>query len=382
VSLIELRSLAKKYGAGTNALEALDLTVAAGELLVVLGPSGSGKTTLLRLIAGLEAPSAGSIWIEGRDMRRVPPHQRDVAMVFQSPALYPQLTVYENLKFALRARGVAPDQARSKVNTVAGILGLDSLLNRRPSALSGGERQRVAIGRALVRQPRVILFDEPFSSLDSPLRTGLREQVIELHRRFRTTLVHVTHDQSEALLMGDRVAILDRGRLLQCGTPRTVYDHPADRLVATFVGTPPMNIIPCQVEIEGEGAMAWIRPVATDRTLSWTMERALLPADWDGATRHLDLGLRPEALKVCDSAGTTPMRQSMPWWSGIVRHLEFHGPEVLATLTVGLLRVVARVPSSLAIQERQRVEIDLDLSRAVWFDPRSGAALPSRQNAR
>ena len=182
---------------------------------MVLGPSGSGKSTLLRLIAGLEAPSAGSVWFDGVNVTDVPPHRRDVAMVFQHPALYPHLSVFDNLAFGLKTRGVSRSQARAKVNTVAGMLGLDHVLTRRPGALSGGERQRVAIGRALAREPRVILFDEPFSSLDLPLRAGLRDQVIDLHRRFGTTLVHVTHDQSEALLMGDRVVVLDQGRILQ-----------------------------------------------------------------------------------------------------------------------------------------------------------------------
>src|SRR5262249_45822384 len=205
----------------------MDVSVPSGEMLVLLGPSGSGKSTILRLIAGLERPSSGTVYIEGRDMRGVPPHRRDVAMVFQNPALYPHLSVFNNLAFGARARGIARAETRLRVNKVAGMLGVDRLLNRRPSALSGGERQRVSIGRALVREPKIVLLDEPFSNLDLPLRATLREEVIELHRKFKSTLIHVTHDQSEALLMGDRVVILEQGQLRQCGSPRAVYNRPA-----------------------------------------------------------------------------------------------------------------------------------------------------------
>jgi multiple sugar transport system ATP-binding protein len=375
VALIELRKLAKRFPRGTVALHELDLTVNAGELLVILGPSGSGKTTLLRLVAGLEMPSSGSVWIDGRDVKGVPPHERNVGMVFQHPALYPHLTVFENLRFALRGRGLARQQVRTKVNTVAGVLALDSLLGRRSNALSGGERQRVAIGRALVREPRVILLDEPFSSLDTPLRADLREQVVKLQRRFKTTLVHVTHDQAEALLMADRVAIFDQGRLLQCDGARQVYDRPANRLVATFVGNPPMNIIPCQ--LEGAGDVVRIHAAGLDRSLEGTIALQLLPEFRDGAPRQLDLGLRPEAVAVHEPAGPSNLRAGSPHWPGIVRRVEFNGPDVLVTLTVGLQRLVARVPVSHPIRPDQRVEVLPDLSRAVWFEPETGAAIRS-----
>jgi ABC-type sugar transport system ATPase subunit len=370
---IELRQLAKCFPGGIQALGAIDLTIAAGELLVVLGPSGSGKTTLLRLIAGLERPSSGGVWIGGRDMTRVSPHRREVAMVFQNPALYPHLTVFDNLAFGLRAHGVARNQVRSKVNTVAGILGLDHLLMRRPGALSGGERQRVAIGRAMALEVRVLLFDEPFSSLDPPLRAALREEVMEIHHRFGTTLVHVTHDQAEALLMGDRIAILDRGRLLQCDTPRAIYERPAHRFVATFVGSPPTNIMPCQVDRQGETFR--IHPVAADRSLSWILPSGSLPAGSPARDEPLELGLRPEAITVCEPGPVTESSPFAPLLSARVRRLEFNGPELLATLTLGPHQLVARLPSSQAIQERQRVQVALDMNRAVWFEPTTGEAL-------
>jgi multiple sugar transport system ATP-binding protein len=373
---IEIRQLAKVFPGAIDALRPVDLTINKGELLVVLGPSGSGKSTLLRLIAGLEAPSAGSVWFDGLNVTDVPPHHRDVAMVFQHPALYPHLSVFDNLAFGLRTRGVPRGQARAKVNTVAGMLGLDHVLSRRPAALSGGEKQRVAIGRALAREPRVILFDEPFSSLDLPLRAGLRDQVIDLHRRFGTTLVHVTHDQSEALLMGDRVIVLDQGRILQCGTPRVIYDQPSDRFVATFVGSPPMNILPCQIRTEADSIQ--VIPLAADAVLPWTAGADALPPGWEGTTRLFDLGLRPEAIAVQDINGRAESHSSGPAVIAQVRRLEFNGPEVLATLSLGPHRLIARLPASQRIEDRQRVEAFLDLTSAVWFDHSTGAALRGR----
>ncbi len=370
---IELCKLAKVYPGGIEGLRPIDLSVKSGELLVLLGPSGSGKSTILRLIAGLEHPSSGSVGIDGRDMRGVPPHRRDVAMVFQNPALYPHLSVFGNLVFGVRGRGVSREQARSRVNNVSGLLGLDRVLGRRPSALSGGERQRVAIGRALVREPRIVLFDEPFSNLDVPLRAVLREEVIELHRRFKTTLIHVTHDQSEALLMGDRVVILEKGQLRQCGEPRVIYDHPSHRFVATFVGSPPMNLLPCQFERDGETPR--FRPIGTERALCWHEPKGALPPGWEGTTRIFDLGIRPEAISVRHESGATEPMPTVPSLSARVRRLEFNGPELLATLAVGPHRLIARLPANQALEDGQRVEAVLDLRKSVWFDQTTGEAL-------
>jgi multiple sugar transport system ATP-binding protein len=230
----------------------------------------------------------------------------------------------------------------------------------------------VAIGRALAREPRVILFDEPFSSLDSPLRADLRDQVIDLHRRLRTTLVHVTHDQAEALLMGDRIAIIDRGRLLQCGTPRAIYDYPADRFVATFVGSPPMNILPCQIERDGQSLR--VIPLAAEVSLAWPPGDKLPPHS-EGTTRLFDLGLRPESITVSAVDDPTAAASSRPKAIAHVRRLEFNGPELLATLALGPHRLVARLPASQPIDDRQKVEALFDLSRAVWFDQSTGKAL-------
>jgi ABC-type sugar transport system ATPase subunit len=225
---IEIRGLSKAYPAGPRALEAVDLDVAGGELLVVVGPSGSGKTTLLRLIAGLDTPTAGEIRIDGKNLAGVPPHQRNVAMVFQNLALYPHLRVRENLAFGLNGKG------EQQVTEVAEMLGIGSLLDRYPAELSGGEQQRVALGRGIVRRPAALLLDEPLSSLDAPVRRELRQELKRLQRSLSAPTIYVTHDQAEALLLADRIAVLDQGRIQQTGAPDEVYHRPANRFVAEF----------------------------------------------------------------------------------------------------------------------------------------------------
>ncbi len=222
----------------------------------------------------------------------------------------------------------------------------------------------------------MILFDEPFSSLDWPLRAGLREQVIDLHRRLGTTLVHVTHDQADALLMGDRVVVLKRGRMLQCGTPRAIYEHPSDRFVATFVGTPPMNILPCQIKRDGESIK--VIPLATETALSWTQGVDSLPPGWEGTTKLFDLGVRPEAITVTGANGPTEPPSFQPKVIAQLRRLEFNGPELLATLTLGPHLLIARLPARQPVEAQEYVELSLDLSRAVWFDQATGQAVTGR----
>lgn len=248
---IVIQGLSKVYGDSTHALESLDLEVDEGELLVVVGPSGSGKTTLLRLVAGLDRPSAGSIRLADRDLAGVPPQRRDVALVFQSLALYGHLTVEQNLAFALNAntiggwfrRSAASDEAKTRISQTAKLLRIEHLLGRRPAELSGGEQQRVALGRAIVREPKALLLDEPLSSLDLPTRRGLRRELKDLQRRLNVPTIYVTHDQAEALALGDRIAVLDRGRLVQVGTPKEIYERPKTRFVAEFFGPQGMNWI-------------------------------------------------------------------------------------------------------------------------------------------
>jgi ABC-type sugar transport system ATPase subunit len=367
---IQCHALTKAYG-GVRALSGVDLSIHAGERLVVLGASGSGKTTLLRLIAGLETPDRGEVRIGGRDVTRLPAHRRDVAMVFQHPALYPHLSVFDNIAFGLRARGVPRNQVRARVNTVAGLLRLDALLLRRPSQLSGGEKQRVAIGRAVARQPRVLLFDEPFSSLDAPLRASLREEVVEVHRQLETTLVLVTHDPSEAMLMGDHLAVLDRGRLLQHGRPLEVYERPSHRSVASFLGIPPINIVPCELYREGDDVR--VQPIAAERSHGWLMPAKFGPRNWPEGGQ-VELGVRPEAVRF-HHEGSPLGEGSSPALEVQLRRFDFNGPEMLATLALGPHKLVARWPTGIRAHERMRLRVTLDLTRASWFEPAGGRAL-------
>jgi ABC-type sugar transport system ATPase subunit len=240
---VQLQGVSKVYGAGQPAVRDVSLTIAPGELLVLVGPSGCGKSTLLRMIAGLETISGGTIRIAGKAVNDTPPKDRDVAMVFQNYALYPHMTVEENMGFALRMRGMPKPQRTEKVRGAAQSLGLTDLLGRKPGELSGGQRQRVALGRAIVREPQVFLFDEPLSNLDARLRVSTRGEIKALHQRLRVTTVYVTHDQEEAMTLGDRIAVMHAGQVRQCDTPLAVYAKPADRMVAGFVGTPSMNFV-------------------------------------------------------------------------------------------------------------------------------------------
>jgi ABC-type sugar transport system ATPase subunit len=254
---VSLRGLSKRFDRQAPALSAFSLDVAAREFLVLLGPSGCGKTTILRLIAGLEEPSGGDILIDGVRVNDLPPRDRDVAMVFQNYALYPHLTVRENIGFPLRMRSAPPQERARRVAEVAAMLELEELLDRKPAQLSGGERQRVALGRAVVRQPKVFLFDEPLSNLDAKLRVQMRAELVRLHRGLAATMIYVTHDQVEAMTMGQRIAVLAKGELQQVGTPAEIYDRPANSFVAAFIGNPGMNLI---IEPGVRGRLQGFRP--------------------------------------------------------------------------------------------------------------------------
>jgi len=260
MSEVEFRGVTKRFGDDTVAVEALDLDVADGELMVLVGPSGCGKSTALRMVAGLERPTAGSIRIGGRDVDGLSPGARDVAMVFQSYALYPHMTVRRNLAFPLRRRNMDKAEIGRRVADVAEMLELTELLHRKPAQLSGGQRQRVAMGRALIREPVAFLLDEPLSNLDAKLRSELRAELKRLHARLSTTMIYVTHDQVEAMTLGDRIAVMDRGRLLQVGTPEEIYGRPCNEFVARFVGSPAMNLLPGPAVGEGANVVVGIRP--------------------------------------------------------------------------------------------------------------------------
>ncbi|HEY4861321.1 MAG TPA: ABC transporter ATP-binding protein [Xanthobacteraceae bacterium] len=253
MAAVAVNEIRKTFG-GVNAVNGISLEARDGEFMVLLGPSGCGKTTLLRIIAGLEKPTSGQVLIDGQVVNELPPRGRGIAMVFQSYGLYPHLTVWKNIAFPLRTQGTATDEIKRKVEWAARLLGIDHLAQRRPRELSGGERQRVALARALVRDPTVFLLDEPLSNLDAKLRASARSELKQFQRTVRTATIYVTHDQVEAMGMGDRIAVIDHGKLRQVGTPSEIYEHPADEFVATFLGTPPMNLI------EREGGSMGFRP--------------------------------------------------------------------------------------------------------------------------
>jgi sn-glycerol 3-phosphate transport system ATP-binding protein len=262
---VAFQEVTKEFPGGTTAVDALDLEIADGELMVLVGPSGCGKSTALRMIAGLEGPTSGTILIGERNVAGLSPGARDVAMVFQSYALYPHMTVHDNLAFPLRRRRMARDEIGRRVAAMAEMLELDELLKRKPSQLSGGQRQRVAMGRALIREPVAFLLDEPLSNLDAKLRTELRAELKRLHARLGTTMVYVTHDQIEAMTLGDRIAVMNRGRLQQVGTPDEIYRTPCNLFVGRFVGSPAMNLLPGPLVGRGADVTAGVRPEAMHR---------------------------------------------------------------------------------------------------------------------
>ncbi|ADP82690.1 ABC transporter ATP-binding protein [Pseudofrankia inefficax] len=332
---IRIEGLTKQFGV-TRAVDEVSLDIADGDFLVLLGPSGCGKTTLLRMIAGLIQPSGGRVMLADRDITYLPPRDRDVAMVFQSYALYPHLSVERNIGFPLRAARRPKAEIARRVREVATQLELDGLLARRPRELSGGQRQRVALGRALVRDPRAFLMDEPLSNLDAKLRTATRTELTALHRRLGSTFIYVTHDQIEAMTMATRVALLDRGRLEQVGTPTEVYDTPASVFVAGFLGSPPMNLLPA-------------RASTRDGRIVVTADGADLPL-WPGTTDpvELTLGLRPEHLRVVPAGA--PAGPGEARLTGTVTGLENLGSEEVGWVSLGTADPGTGRPAAVAVR--------------------------------
>jgi multiple sugar transport system ATP-binding protein len=370
---VVLEGVGKCYANGVQAVEGLDLAVADGEFLVLVGPSGCGKTTTLRLIAGLESLSAGEVRLGGRVVTGEPPNRRDVAMVFQRPALYPHLNVRANLGFGLKLRRGwrfgATDEQRQRVEEVARTPGLEGVLDRRPAELSGGQQQRVALGRALARRPAVFLLDEPLGGLDAPLRLEMRRELHLLHRRLRATMIYVTHDQEEALTLGDRVVVLDRGRAQQADRPAALYERPANRFVAAFLGWPPLSLLDGRL-VEEDGRLS----------LAGGGEELPVPAcpadEWRRfAGRDVTVGARPEDVAVGPGAGDGPGRTDVVKLTMEVRLIEARGPDRLLTLRRGGWTVTARLPAAPAVAEGAAVEVGLRLGRAHLFDGPTGRAL-------
>ena len=361
---VELTGVCKRYGDGVAAaVEEVDLAIEDGELFVLLGPSGCGKSTLLKLIGGLEDPSAGEIRIGERVVNFVNPGRRDVAMVFQSYALYPHMTARENIRFPLRMAKVPRADAADAIEHAAEVLELGALLDRKVGALSGGERQRVAVARAIVRDPAVLLMDEPLSNLDALLRTHTREELLRLHRAVPGTIVYVTHDQVEAMTMGDRIGVMQRGRLVQVATPLEVYQRPRNRFVAGFVGTPPMSFLDGALRDDG-GALVFDGEGVT-LSLPEALAAAVRRASPD---RECTLGVRPEAVSV------TPMNGGPPsgWRVDMVEHL---GADSIVGLRCGGAYLRGRVRPDAGLAVAARVDVRLPDEGLHLFDGRGDNVL-------
>ena len=374
MAAVVLEGLSKVFrgpgGEDIHAVRRLDLSVDDGELVVLLGPSGCGKSTTLRLIAGLETPTAGRIVIGGRPAERLPPREREVAMVFQSHALYPHMSAFENMAFGLRGK-VPGSEARRRVREVAEALRLSPLLDRRPAALSGGERGRVALGRALVRRPRVFLLDEPLSGLDARLRAELRLEIATLRRRIEVPMLYVTHDQTEAMMLGDRVAVLREGALEQAAAPETIYDRPATRWVGEFIGSPPMNCVEGILDRAGEDLFFEERGRGGERGFRIGLERPASRPLLGLAGRDVVLGLRPEALRVAGEVeGPAPGRAIR----ARVDLVETLGHEARIHLFTGFHSLVMRGRSS-GIRPATEIDVVVMTEGARFFDPATGKAL-------
>ena len=376
MSTIEFKQVTKSFEDGTTAVDDMSLQVRDGEFLILVGPSGCGKTTALRMVAGLEEVTSGEILIGDRVVNDLPPVQRDVAMVFQNYALYPHMTVEQNISFPLRQKGVKKAETKERVRDAARLLSIEELLDRKPRALSGGQRQRVAIGRALVRRPLAFLMDEPLSNLDAKLRVQMRAELISLHKRLGVTTIFVTHDQTEAMTLGDRVVVMNKGVVQQVDTPAQLYNHPANTFVAGFIGSPAMNFL--SGRIDGGAVLVGSHRVELPETT-----RSLV----SGRTGDVVVGVRPEDFVTANGDGI----------AAEVAFTESLGPETLVHFRSDALEVVERLEQVEAGEEEQtsgspellvarfgptttvaadeQVSLKITAERMLLFDPASGSAL-------
>jgi multiple sugar transport system ATP-binding protein len=376
---ITLESVTKEYPGGVVAVDGVNLTIESGEFMVLVGPSGCGKTTLLRLIAGLETATEGSIRLGGRDITDVRPRDRDIAMVFQSYALYPHMDVRRNLGYGLRMRKTPKEEVERRVRKTARLLGLEDVLDRRPGQLSGGQRQRAALGRAIVREPKAFLMDEPLSNLDAQIRVSMRAELTRLHKRLGVTNVYVTHDQVEAMTLGNRSAILRDGRIQQVDTPQTLYREPANLFVAAFIGSPSMNLVRAELDVDAVRFAGFRVPLA----------RGHSPA----GGREVILGIRPEDLHDAELA-----KPGLPTIEVTVEVLEDLGAESLAFFAIDAERfdsavggsgalvaddrravLCAKIDSGSRAREGGRLALSVDPARLAFFSPSTGERLrPAR----
>lgn len=366
MAFLKIDNLRKSFGK-VDVLKGIDLEIEEGGFLVLVGPSGCGKSTLLNTIAGLEAITSGEISINGKVVNDLHPSQRDIAMVFQSYALYPNMTVAENIGFGMEIRGIAKAERDTAIAKVAETLQIGALLDRKPSQLSGGQRQRVAMGRALVRDPMVFLFDEPLSNLDAKLRVDMRTEIKRLHQRMGTTIVYVTHDQIEAMTLATKIAVLKDGVLQQFGTPAEIYNRPNNLFVADFMGSPSMNLIPAKVKAAGSDvAIVMEREDGAPLTLPMAGTHGAL-AGRDG--KEVVFGIRPEALTDPDSADRNARQVSE--LDCEIEVIEPAGSDTFAVTRLGGREIVARLRADAPISAGQTARLAFNLDKAVLFDPQT-----------
>ena len=369
MGFLDINNATKSYGA-VKVLHETDISIEEGEFLVLVGPSGCGKSTLLNMIAGLEEITSGDIAIKGRSMAGVPPAERNIAMVFQSYALYPNMNVGQNIVFGLEMHGVPKPEREKAMNDVADLLQIQPLLKRKPGQLSGGQRQRVAMGRALVRNPDVFLFDEPLSNLDAKLRVDMRTELKKLHQRLKTTMVYVTHDQIEALTLSTRIAVMFGGHVQQIGTPKEVYDNPANMFVAGFMGSPSMNLFRARIAVENGQAVA-VTELAdgTKATLPFPKERGFEKHDG----REIVLGLRPEV--ITDRDGADRNSQSVHVIDAHVDITEPAGSDTFVSTQLGGKTVTGRFRADVDVDAGQVFPFAINMEKAVAFDPETEARI-------
>jgi multiple sugar transport system ATP-binding protein len=373
VARVVIEHLTKNFigarGERIPAVQDLSLTIEAKDLLVLAGPSGSGKTTTLRLLAGLEAPDGGRILVNDRPLNGVPPKERDMVMVFQNAALYPHMSVRENMAFGLKLRRVPRQEIARRVEQAAAMLGLNGCLERLPASLSAGQRQRVALGRAMVRQAGVCLYDEPLSNLDAPTRAQLRAEILRVHEATGASGLYVTHDQFEAMALGHRLAVIKDGMLQQVGQPLTIYERPTNLLVARFFGSPPMNLFAGTITAEGKQlyftTQAAGSEAASGEPLRLRIESAREPGLAKFVQKPVVCGLRPEHVRIGDPGFAKTGGET---WHGILESIEPTGPEKHVYLRLGNNRLVSRVPAGQPVEAGQNIHISFDMLSARFFD--------------
>ncbi|HDS0920104.1 TPA: sn-glycerol-3-phosphate ABC transporter ATP-binding protein UgpC [Pseudomonas putida] len=365
MATLELRNVNKTYGSGLpDTLKDIQLSIKDGEFLILVGPSGCGKSTLMNCIAGLEQITGGAILIDEQDVSGMSPKDRDIAMVFQSYALYPTMSVRENIEFGLKIRKLPQAAIDEEVARVAKLLQIEHLLARKPAQLSGGQQQRVAMGRALARRPKIYLFDEPLSNLDAKLRVEMRTEMKLMHQRLKTTTVYVTHDQIEAMTLGDKVAVMKDGIIQQFGTPQQIYNDPANQFVASFIGSPPMNFIPVRLTQQDGRLLA---------VLDSGQARCELPlgvADGELEGRDLILGIRPEQIALGAAEGN-----GLPGIRAEVQVTEPTGPDLLVFVTLNQTKVCCRLAPDVACRVGDTLDLQLDPARVLLFDASTGERL-------